>query len=36
LTEALPLTLVFAKAGRTEAVFQLLLFNLASYRAGRY
>jgi hypothetical protein len=26
-------TLVFAKAGQTEAVFQLLLFNLASYRA---
>lgn len=29
----LPVTLVFAKAGRTEAVFQLLFFNLASYRA---
>ena len=24
------------KWGRTEAVFQLLFFNLASYRAGRY
>jgi len=32
----LPTTLVFAKAGRTEAVFQHLFFNLALYRAGRY
>jgi len=27
-----PLTLVFVKAGRMEAVFQHLFFNLASYR----
>jgi hypothetical protein len=29
-------TLEFAKAGRTEAVFELLFFNLSLYRAGRY
>lgn len=31
--KAQPTTLVFAKAGRTKAVFQLLYFNLAPYRA---
>jgi len=32
--EKLRPTLVFAKAGQTEAVFQLLFFNFTSYRAG--
>ena len=34
-SQGLHITLVFAKAGRTEAVFQHLFFNFASYRAGQ-
>ncbi len=34
--KGMQLTWGLPKWGRTEAVFQLLFFNLASYPAGRY